>query len=158
MLLRVVRIFSHAVLLLMFGTVALAGDRHLLLGSWAVDVSRLKIPDPPRSVTMNLAEAGEGAYRMTIDIVYSDGSRSHGESTFKADGSQAHGEGSADVDVVSMTTPSVRILVMGAGYQGHPTSTRVWSLADDGKHMMETVIRHADDGTPYTITNVWVRQ
>src|SRR5262245_32561684 len=153
MLLRALRIFSYAVLLLLFGTLAFAGDKHLLLGRWSVDVSRLQIPDPPRSVTFELTEAGEGAYHVAVDIVHSDGSRSHGESTFKPDGSAAHGEGSTDVDVVSMTMPNTRMLVMGAGYKGQPGSTRVWSLADDGQHMIESIIRHADDGTPYTITN-----
>ena len=45
-----------------------------------------------------------------------------------------------------------------AGFKGNPTSTRVWSLADDDRHMTETIIRHAADGTPYTITNTWLRQ
>ena len=125
-----------------------------------VDVSRLKIPDPPRSVTLTLTEAGTGRFHMTVDIVHSDGSKAHGETTFQPDGTaaQGEGEGSADVDVVSMTMPNERTLVMGAGFKGNPTSTRVWSLADDGRHMTETIIRHAADGTPYTITNTWLRQ
>ena len=158
MLLRAVRMLSQAVLLLMFGTLAFAGDRHLLLGKWSVDVSRLQIPDPPRSVTLELTEAGEGAYHITVDIVYSDGSKSHGESTFKPDGSPAHGEGSADVDVVSMTMPSERILVMGAGFKGNPASTRVWYLVDYDNNKLQGDIRHTPDGTPYTITNTWNRQ
>jgi len=156
MALRVIRAVSTAIMLLVFGTLAYGADKHLLLGTWMVDVSRLKIPDPPRSVIFKLAEAGAGAFHLTVDIVHSDGSKAHGETTFQPDGTAAQGEGSTDVDVVSMTMPNQRTLVMGAGFKGNPSSTRVWSLADDGKHMTETIIRHAADGTPYTITNTWV--
>ena len=48
-----------------------------------------------------------------------------------------------------------RILVMGAGMAGNPTSSRVFSLSDDGKHMIETIIRHQPDGTPYMRVNTW---
>src|SRR6185295_9879646 len=153
MALRILRFLSLSVSMFVFGTLAFAGEQHLLLGTWSVDVSRLKVPEPPRSVTITLAKADAGAYRMTVDIVNSDGTKSHGESKFMPDGTAAQADGSADVDVVSMTMPSERILVMGAGFRGNPSSTRVWSLSDDGKHMIETVIRHAADGTPYTITN-----
>jgi len=161
------RIFSFAVVYLAMtfawlgvASPAFSADRHRLVGRWSVDVSRLAIPDPPRSVKFTLEPAGEDAYHLTVDIVYSDGSQAHGETTFKPDGSAARGEGegNTDVDVVSMTMPNERTLVMGAGYKGNPTSTRVWCLADDGQHMTETIIRHAADGTPYTITNTWVRQ
>ena len=54
--------------------------------------------------------------------------------------------------------PSNRIPVMGAGMAAHPSSTRVFSLSDDGKQMIETVIRHREDGTPYTLANTWIRQ
>jgi hypothetical protein len=47
---------------------------------------------------------------------------------------------------------------MGAGLGGHPTSSRVFSLSDDGRHMIETIIRHLPDGTPYTRVNTWSRR
>ena len=151
------RVLYFAIVCLMFGAPSFAAEKHLLLGTWSVDVSKLQQPSPPKSVTIKLEEAGNGAYHMTVDIEASDGSKSHGESTFNPDGTAASGTGSADVDVVSMTMPSKRILVMGAGKGGQPTSSRVFSLSDDGKHMIETVIRHLPDGTPYTRVNTWTR-
>jgi len=135
------------------------GQKHKLLGTWSVDVSKLQQPDPkPRSVTISLTEAGEGSYRMQVIIEDADGTKSEAGGTFKPDGTAVGGEGSLDVDVVSMTMPSDRILVMGAGMAGNPASTRVFSLSDDGKHMIETIIRHQPDGTPYTRVNTWTRK
>lgn len=134
-----------------------AADKHLLLGTWSVDVSKLTTPDPPKSVTIELAEAGDGLYKMTVTIVSSDGALSQAESTFKPDGSATRAVGSLDVDIVSMTMPSNRILVMGAGMAGNPSNTRVFSLSDDGKQMMETIISHGEKGMPRTRVNTWQR-
>ena len=137
---------------------AFSGDKHLLLGTWAVDVSKLTMPQPPKSVTIALAEAGDGIFKMTVDIESPDGTTSHAEGTFKPDGAPATARGSSDVDVVSMTMPSRRILVMGAGMAGNPSNTRVFSLSDDGKQMIETIVSHGPDGTPYTRVNTWNRK
>jgi hypothetical protein len=154
------RIVSVGVLLasLLVGAPAFSGDDHKLLGTWSVDVSKMQQPNPPKSVTLVLAEAGEGTYKMTVDIVSFDGAKSHAEGTFKSDGTASRAVGSPDLDIASVTMPNQGILVMGTGYSGKPSSSRVWSLADDGKHMIETVIRHLPDGTPYTRTFTWIRQ
>ncbi len=143
---------------LAFSAPAYPGDKHLLLGTWSVDVSTVQQPNPPKSVTLVLAEAEEGAYKMTVDIVAADGTSTLSAGTFKPDGTAVRVQGSYDVDIVSMTMPSKRMLVMGAGMAGHPSSSRVWTLADDGKHMVETVIRHLPDGTPYTRVFKWNRK
>jgi hypothetical protein len=148
-----------AALLLAFGATAAAADKHELLGAWSVDVAKLQQPEPkPRNVTITLTEAGAGRYRMEVDITAPDGTVSHAEGTFTPDGTPARGQGSLDVDIVSMTMPSRKILVMGAGMAGHPASSRVFSLSDDGTHMIETIIRHQPDGTPYTRVNTWTRK
>jgi hypothetical protein len=112
----------------------------------------------PRSVTIALAEAGDGNFKMSVDIVSPEGTKSHAEGTFKPDGTPAAARGSLDVDIVSMTMPSQRILVMGAGMAGNPSNTRVFSLSDDGKQMIETIVSHGPDGTPYTRVNTWNRK
>ena len=63
-----------------------------------------------------------------------------------------------DVDVVAMSMPNSRTLVMGGGFQGHPSSSRVWTLSDDGKEMIEFAIRHLPDGTPYMRKFYWKRK
>jgi hypothetical protein len=145
-------------LTLLIATVpAFADQGNLLVGTWTVDVSKLTMPDPPNSVTIVLAEVGGGKYKMTVDIVDHSGATRHGESTFTPDGTASPAVGTADYDVVSMTMPSRRILVMGGGFKGHPANTRIFSLSDDGKHMIETVVGHAPDGLPNTRVDFWTR-
>jgi hypothetical protein len=137
---------------------AASAEKHLLVGTWKVDLARLQHPNPPKSVTLTLEEAKGGAYHVTVAIEAPDGSTSKSESTCKPDGSATRVVGSEDLDVVSMTMPSRRILVVGGGIAGHPATTRVFSLSDDGKSMIETAIRHLPDGTPYTRVATWIRQ
>ena len=135
-----------------------AAGKHLLLGTWDVDISKLSQPNPPKAVTIVLEEVGDGRYKMSVDIVGQDGTKSHGEGTFKPDGTPSPAVGSADVDVVSITMPNKRTLVLGAAFKGHPSNTRVFSLSDDGRHMIETVVSHAPDSTPTIRVNTWNRR
>ena len=156
-MLRTASIVSGLVLLLISMVPAFADPVSLLVGTWTVDVSKLTMPDPPNRVTIVLADIGGGKYKMTVDIVDHSGARRHGESKFTPDGTSSPAVGTADYDIVSMTMPSRRILVMGGGFKGHPANTRVFSLSDGGKQMIETVVSHASDGTPQTRVDVWTR-
>ena len=156
-MLRTTSIATAVVTLLILIAPAFADQGHLLRGTWTIDVSKLTMPDPPKSVTVVIGDAASGEYTMTVDIVDHDGSKRHGAATFKPDGTPAPAVGNADYDVVSMTMPSQRIWVMGGGFKGHPANTRVFSLSDDGMHMIETVVGHAPDGTPRTRVDFWTR-
>jgi hypothetical protein len=137
---------------------AVAAEKHALIGTWTVDLARLQLPNPPKSVTLTLEEAGDGVYHMTVVIEAPDGTKSKADGTWKPDGSATRVTGSEDLDMALMTMPSRKILVMGASLAGHPASTRVFSLSDDGVHMIETAIRHLPDGTPYSRVAIWNRQ
>ena len=136
---------------------AFAAKQSLLLGTWTIDLSKLTMPGPPKRVTIVFADAGSGKYKMTVDIIDHDGTTRQAASLFKTDGTPARQLGNADYDVVSMTMPSRRILVMGGGFAGHPGNTRVFSLSDDGKNMIETVVSHGRDRTPHTRVDIWNR-
>ncbi len=154
---RTIALISSLLVLLLFTVPAFADQRSLLIGTWSIDVSKLAIQNPPRTVTIVFAQVGGGEYRMNVNIVDHDGSTRHGETIFKPDGTPSPAAGNADYDVVSMTMPSRRILVMGGGFKGHPGNTRVFSLSDDGRHMIETVVSHTLDGVPHTRVDVWNR-
>ena len=143
--------------LLMAASPSFAGEKHLLLGTWRVDVSKLGTADPPASVTMVLAEAGSGSYTITIDIVTRDGKAIHTGGEFKPDGSLNAVTGSEELDVSTFSMPNLRCLVMGAALAGHPSHTRVWTLSDDGTHMTETIVGHIDGKTPHIRTATWNR-
>jgi hypothetical protein len=95
---------------------------------------------------------------MSIAIEAPDGQVMRAGGTFKPDGIAVRVTNSMDVDVVSMSMPNLRTLVMGAGFKGHPASSRVWTLAEDGEEMVEIAIRHLPDGTPYVRKFYWKRK
>jgi hypothetical protein len=155
------RTICAAILLVLLIAVmpAFAGEKHLLLGTWSVDVSKLDAPNPPASVTMVFAEAGGGSYLLSFDIVTRDGRNIHaGSSVFKPDGSLVSGSNSPEVDIATFTMPNRRTLVMGGALAGHPGHTRIWSLSDDGKSMTETIVGHIDGKTPHIRTATWTKR
>ena len=154
---RTASMIAGLVTLLIATVPAFADSPSLLIGTWRIDVSKLTMQSPPQRVTIALAAVGSGQYRMTVNIVDHDGSTRHGETIFKPDGTPSQATGNADYDIVSMTMPSRRIWIMGGGYKGFPGNTRVFSLSDDGKHMIETVVSHTQDGVPHTRVDVWNR-
>ena len=135
----------------------LAGAQHFL-GSWKVDVSKLPVPEPPASVTIRWENAEDGRLKMNVDIVDRRGALTHAESTFALDGTPARAVGSLDVDIVSMTMPSDRVLVMGAGVAGNPSNTRIFAISSDGRRMTETIVGHGPGGVPTTRVNNWLKQ
>ena len=143
--------------LLLAASPSFAGEKHLLLGTWKVDVAKLDTPDPPASVTLLLAEAGNGSYTMTVDIVTRDGKTIHTGGEFKPDGSLNAVSGSDELDTATFAMPNLRSLVMGAALAGHPSHTRVWTLSDDGTYMTETIVGHIDGKTPHIRTALWRR-
>ena len=137
---------------------AFAAEPHKLVGTWVVDMSRFDQPNKPKSVTLTLTPADAGTYKMTVDIESPDGDVMHAEGKFTPDGAANPVQGSQDLDVAASSMPNSRTLVMGAGFQGHPTTSRVWTLSDDGKEMIEIAIRHLPDGTPYARKAYWIRK
>jgi hypothetical protein len=146
-------------LLLMLAVPAFAAEKHLLLGTWNVEVSKLETASPPASVTMVFAEAGGGSYLLSFDIVTREGKSIHaGSSIFKPDGGLISVPNSPEVDLATLTTPNRRTLVMGGAFAGHPGHTRIWTLSDDGKSMTETIVGHIDGKTPHIRTATWTRR
>lgn len=154
---RIVAIVSALFMVPMLLVPVFAAGESLLVGTWTLDLSKFVMPSPPRSVTISFTDVGGGKYGMTMGIVDHDGTTRHGKSTFKPDGAPCAALGNADYDVVSMTMPSRRILVMGGAFKGHPANTRVFSLPAGSKQMIETVVWHALDGTPHTRVDYWNR-
>jgi len=151
-------IAALSVAVLLVAPAVMAADLHRFFGSWQVDVSKLPVPEPPASVTITWADGGGGKLKMSVDIVDRRGMKSHAEATIALDGSPSRAVGSLDVDVVSMTMPSDRVLVMGAGMAGNPSNTRVFTISDDGKRMSETIVSHGPGNIPATRVNAWTKQ
>jgi hypothetical protein len=130
-----------------------------LLGSWAVDVSRLPVPPAarPRSVTITFSDAGAGKWTTHVDIVDASGGASHAVSTAALDGTAAPIKGGLEADTVALKLPASNVLVMDLVKGGIPASTRVYIVAADGKTLIETAAYAGGNGLPMMRTNYFTR-
>jgi hypothetical protein len=131
-----------------------------LLGSWRVDVSRLPVPPEarPKSVTITFSNVGGGKWSTHVDIFGGDGSQRHMASTYTLDGTAAAIEGdTAEADIGAVKIPARNVLVLALGKAGMPASTRVYTVAPNGKNMIETATSIGDDGKPVMRTNYFTR-
>jgi hypothetical protein len=130
-----------------------------LLGSWAVDVSRLPIPPEarPKRVTIAFKEAGNGKWTMQVDIVDASGSETRVEGTYALDGSTVPLQGTIEADVGAIKKPESNVLVLALGKGGMPASTRIYTVNPDGKSMIETAVNTAGNGLPMMRTNYFSR-
>ncbi len=130
-----------------------------LLGTWAVDASRLPMPPEarPKSVTISFGDAGAGKLAMEVDIVDAAGARIHSTSTAAVDGSSVRVTASPEADLAAMKLPQPGVLVLALGKGGVPASTRIYAAAPDGRTMVESAVYFGSDGLPIMRTNYFRR-
>ena len=139
---------------------ASASSQSPLLGSWAVDVSRLSMPPQarPKSVTITFSDAGGGKWSTKVDILGGDGSRRHMSSTYLLDGTASPIDGdTAEADVAAVKVPLPNVMVLELGRRGIPASTRVYTVSADRKTMIETAAYIGERGKPVFRTNYFTR-
>jgi hypothetical protein len=126
-----------------------------LLGTWAVDVSRMPMPPEqrPKSVTFTYSDAGDGRWTTQVDIVAPDGTATHGSATYLTDGKPAPVRGSPEADTTAVTMPRPDVLIMALSKGGVPGSIRIMAVAPDGKSYTETATYFDRDGNPVMRTN-----
>lgn len=112
-----------------------------LAGRWALDVARMSQPPEarPKGVTIAFADAGNGAWRMDVEIVDPAGAVVRMGTDLPADGSPVEVERNPEADSAAMRMPAPGVMVLGLGRDGIPASTRVYSLSADGEAMTEVV-------------------
>jgi len=130
-----------------------------LLGTWAVDVARLPIPEAmrPRSVTIRFGEAGPQRLATTVEVVDPRGAVLRAESTSTLDGSPTPVSGNLEADTAAFTQPAPGVLVMQLARGGQPASTRIYTVSADGQAMTETVAYFNDAGQPALRANQFRR-
>lgn len=130
-----------------------------LIGSWAVDVSRLPTPPEarPKSATITFADAGDGRWMTHVDIVDAAGGESHAVGTAALDGTAAPVQGSPEADTVALKSPAPNVLIMALAREGVPASTRVYTVAADGKSLIETAVYFGNNGVPIMRAHYFTR-
>lgn len=117
-----------------------------LVGNWSLDVSRIPQNERPRAVTMSFRVSRDQKWTTLIEIVAPDGSSRHAESTAALDGIPVPVSGNMDfVDTVALRQPAANTLIMTLRKSGTPLSTRVYTVAKDGKSMSETIVWAGSD-------------
>lgn len=130
-----------------------------LLGSWAVDVSRLPKPpqERPKSVTLTFGEAGNRKWAVKADIVEQDGGTLHAEGAAALDGRATPVKNSFEADTMALQSPAPNVLVMMLAKDRSGASTRIYTVAANGHSMTETVAAFAPDGSPTMRINYFTR-
>ncbi len=130
-----------------------------LVGSWAVDTSRLPLPPGarPKSVTITFSEEGADRLRTKVEVIDPSGARLEAEGVTPLDGLPTPVTSSFEADVSATTMPRPEVLVMQLAKNGNPASTRIYVVSGDGKTMIETVAYFRPDGQPVLRKNYFAR-
>ena len=130
-----------------------------LVGTWAVDISRLPIPAEarPKSVTITFSNEGSDRLRTKVEVVDPAGARLEADGITPLDGSPTPVTSNFEADVSATTMPRPEVLIMQLAKNGNPASTRIYAVSSDGKTMIETVAYFRPDGQPALRRNYFVR-
>ena len=112
-----------------------------LAGKWSLDVARLPENERPQSVTITFTPQPDGRIHTLVWIANRDGGTIKAESTAATDGVAVPVGGNfAEIDSVALRQPAPDTLVMTLAKGGERFSTRVYTVAKDGRSMTETIV------------------
>lgn len=112
-----------------------------LAGKWSLDVARLPENERPVSVTITFTPQADGRIHTLVWIANRDGGTIKAESTAATDGVPVPVGGNfAEIDSVALRQPAPDTLVMTLAKGGERFSTRVYTVAKDGRSMTETIV------------------
>jgi hypothetical protein len=130
-----------------------------LIGSWAVDTSRLPMPPNvrPKSVTITFSEEGADRLRTKVEVVDPAGVQLVADGVTPLDGSPTPVKSNFEADVSATAMPRPEVLIMQLAKNGSPASTRIYTVSADGNSMIETVAYFRPDGQPALRKNYFSR-
>jgi hypothetical protein len=144
-----------ALLVILLSSAGAAGGgapvRSPLVGHWVLQVDKLTMMPPearPKRVDLEFAEAADGRWNSRVQIVDQADHELHSESTLSLDGTPGMSSGTYWVDVGAATMPAPGVLVMQFAWHGQPSSTRIYTVGEDGKTLTETEAFFRKDGAP----------
>jgi hypothetical protein len=130
------RSLAAAVFVAMVGSVAFAQATSPLVGTWNLNVAKSK--SPFKSGTSVIEAVGEGI-KFTVDLVGTDGTKSHWGFTANYDGKDVPVTGDSPYgDTVAVTKVNERTIQIAGKYKGKPSTTHVITVSADGKTRTST--------------------
>jgi hypothetical protein len=130
-----------------------------LLGTWAVDTSRLPVPPEarPRRVTIIFSQVTPGQLTTRVEVVDPTGALLVAEGTNELNGTIAPVSGNLEADTSAATMPAPTVLVLQLARANVPGSTRIYTVEPDGKSMVETAANFGANGQPVMRFNYFRR-
>jgi len=134
-------------------------SRSSLEGRWSLDVSALPVPpaERPREVTMEFKSLQDGRWHSHAEITFQDGRVMTADATPPLDGTPSPVNGNYYANETTLRLPAPNTLVMQLVDHGTPTSTRVFTVADDTATMTETKAFFSKEGRPILQTFTYRR-
>jgi hypothetical protein len=140
------RVLAAAVFAALGGAAVLAQSTDPLVGTWKLNVAKSKAPF--KSGTSVIESVGKGI-RFTVDLVGTDGSKSHWAFTADYDGKDVPVTGDSPYgDTVSVTRVDERTIQIVGKYQGKATTTHTITVSPDGKTRTSTAKGTDKNGKP----------
>lgn len=130
-----------------------------LFGAWSVDVGKLPMPaeQRPKSVTITFTDEGAARLGMRVEVVNPSGGRLEAVGVTPLDGTPTPVKSNFEADVSATFMPRPEVLILQLAKDGHPASTRIYSVNADGQSMIETVAYFGPDGQPVLRRNYFSR-
>jgi hypothetical protein len=140
------RSLAAAVFVGMVGAVALAQATSSLVGTWTLNVAKSKAPF--KSGTSVIEAVGEGI-KFTVDLVGTDGTKSHWGFTANYDGKDVPVTGDSMYgDTVAVTRVDARTIQIVGKSKGKATTTHTITVSADGKTRTSTAKGTDKNGKP----------
>lgn len=147
---------AAAVLVGLVGAVTVAQSTNPLVGTWKLNVEKSKAPF--KSGTSVIEAAGSGI-KFTVDLVGTDGTKSHWGFTGNLDGKDVPVTGDSPYgDTVSVTRTNDRTIQIAGKYKGKPTTTHVITVSADGKTRTSTAKGVDKHGKPVDSVSFYEKQ
>jgi hypothetical protein len=150
------RFLAAAVLIGISSGMLLAQTGSPLVGTWKLNVAKSKSPFKSGSTT--ITAVGEGI-KFTVDLVSTDGVKSHWEFTANLDGKDVPVTGENPYgDTVALTRVDANTLRIANKYQGKPTTTHMIVVAPDGKTRTSSAKGTDKAGKPIDAVSFYEKQ
>ena len=147
---------AAAVFVAMAGALTLAQSTSPLIGTWKLNVEKSK--SPFKSGTSVIEAVGEGI-KFTVDLVGTDGTKSHWGFTANYDGKDVPVTGDSMYgDTVSVTRINERTIEIKGKYKGKPSTNHTITVSADGKTRTSTAKGTDKNGKPVDSISYYEKQ
>ncbi|MEQ1498491.1 MAG: hypothetical protein ABL914_07500 [Novosphingobium sp.] len=133
------------------GPAAPRSSKSPFLGKWALDVATMPVTygTPPKSVTYEFVDLGNGRWETRIHIVDDGGNRDIAVSYLRDGLANASSGYAGEGDTAAVNSPAPNVLVMSLARDKQLESVRTYAVSANGREMTESAADVDDNGVPF---------